>query len=1599
MKRIRVLLSLVLSFFVAIQPVMAQQLPSGMTASEGVTVDATDPNILVINAPDHATIDWDSFSIGADQSVRFILPNETSSILNRVLGGSATDIWGALYSNGIVFLVNTSGINFHANAQIDTASLIASTLDISKENFQSGNYEFQKVLGSEIGKILNEANISATNIVFLAEQIQNKGVLEANLGRVFLGSGSKQTISFDNNGSINLVVDEGTANSLIENSGTLRANGGKVMLTAKDINVTLDTLVNNTGIIEATRMVERDGVVEFVSNGAIENSGTIDVSKFNEKAYTFRTSGTLTGGTAHFDNLDGAAEIAGDIGSNIYDTGDLIVTSDITLINSITLGADLDGDGDCSDGGAACDGTGVFYMQEGTSIIGQGYNLTIYSSQNPDLAAAGPTLRTISNVGNLTLYSSYDDTDFEGRNNISSNSLSIRSGSSILNGDSYSNATSTSLQLLSGDITTGAVGVYASAQDLSGGSAALTIFSGASLSGTSLILSASEGRNTADGGGTLGGRDASLAINSGATVSFTGDAVLNGGAGLDAAASDGTGGGGALIQNAGTLLIQGSLSAQGGNGGNSADGYSGGSGGAAGFSVSAATTINGNLTLNSGSSGSDFYNYGVWYGGAGGSAVTTGNITLNGSGVQHLSTGVNASIGANLTYSGLGTLMLADDLDMNGNLSVTSGTFDVNSQTQNYGGNYTVSSGAAISNNSNTTVTFDGSGTQSLNSNGNSFFNLTHSGSGSLAIAHDLAIAGAFTNSAGTYEANGFQTTVGGHTTVSGGTYIAGSGNQNLNGGLSIIAGSGNSGSDGLSSDNGGWSGSDGSAGASATYTAGTGITTTTDLTIQSGSGGNGGNGGTAGPGGAGGVGGTGGVGGNATLNAGDEKVRVTGSLTLGASIEGNRGSGGAPYDYYSGGESGVGGIQGVNTYTGTLLMNGSGTQNITSNGEALGNLKYSGLGTLRLADDLDLNGDLSVTSGTFNANSRTQNYSGNVSFNPGITLSNAGTVVFDKASGSQTFDSGGKSFTTLQHSGAGTLQLTGNNLNLTGAFTNSAGTYDANGLQTTVSGLTTVSGGTYTARSGNQNLNGGLTIIAGNGTDGTNGTDAVCDIGCSNGSDGSAGVNGVSAAYVAGSGITSVMGNLTMTGGNGGNGGSAGNNANDLVNDYPGGIGGNGGNGGLATLEADDEKVQVSGNITLFGGSGGNQGANSGGWGGSAGGVTNTGTLVLNGTGTQDVTSGGQVFSGITHSGTGTLRLLDSMNVGSSFTNSAGAFNLNGFGWSMTGATFSNDGTVQLIGSETITGLTNNDTDSGTWNYTGSGSRTLKDFGANDYFNLVISGSGTFTAASNLDLNNSFTQSAGTFVAPAGMNVAGDFSHTGGTFTAGTGTVTLDGVNQTISGNTTFYNLTKVDAANDAASRTLSLASGSTQTVTNALTLDGFDEDDRLVLNGAGTFNLTNAATFTGNYLSIQDGTITDNSSNLTLPLDPVNSIDLGGTTGWFTPPAQTSNKEATPTETANRENEIQRSLAPFVTSSGTDTNSFSGSDFSNTQFSNDQPDSQDTETSENENTNEESGGFSESINPNAPIILSNNLFEMKQGNLQEANGMQVNGDEAELV
>jgi autotransporter-associated beta strand protein len=87
-------------------------------------------------------------------------------------------------------------------------------------------------------------------------------------------------------------------------------------------------------------------------------------------------------------------------------------------------------------------------------------------------------------------------------------------------------------------------------------------------------------------------------------------------------------------------------------------------------------------------------------------------------------------------------------------------------------------------------VTFGGSGTQTLSGTGATFAGLLHSGRGALRLLGDLTVAGAFTNAAGLFDANGRAASVGGPATVADGTsYLGGGGAQAFNGGLSLLAG------------------------------------------------------------------------------------------------------------------------------------------------------------------------------------------------------------------------------------------------------------------------------------------------------------------------------------------------------------------------------------------------------------------------------------------------------------------------------------------------------------------------------------------------------------------------------------------------------------------------------------------------------------------------------------------------------------------------------------------------------------------------------------------------------------------------------------------
>src|SRR5687767_10778130 len=76
-------------------PTAALALPTGYIVESGdVTFDDSQANTLLIHASDHAIINFDAFSIAQNETVRFIQPFETSSVLSRVTGSLQSDIYG-----------------------------------------------------------------------------------------------------------------------------------------------------------------------------------------------------------------------------------------------------------------------------------------------------------------------------------------------------------------------------------------------------------------------------------------------------------------------------------------------------------------------------------------------------------------------------------------------------------------------------------------------------------------------------------------------------------------------------------------------------------------------------------------------------------------------------------------------------------------------------------------------------------------------------------------------------------------------------------------------------------------------------------------------------------------------------------------------------------------------------------------------------------------------------------------------------------------------------------------------------------------------------------------------------------------------------------------------------------------------------------------------------------------------------------------------------------------------------------------------------------------------------------------------------------------
>ena len=217
------------------QTVANNALPTNPTVTSGAATFNQTANQLTINqATDKLITNWSSFNIGKDAAVQFVQPSAASSALNRINSSDPSYIYGTLSANGKVLFINPNGVLFAPGARVDAAAIITSTLNLLDSNYLNGNFVFEK--GSVTGSITNQGSLNAFaggTVALIAPQISNSGSIKADNGSVALLSGDRVTLTFAGNRLVKYTIDQGTLNSLIENSGSIRANEGLVILSAR----------------------------------------------------------------------------------------------------------------------------------------------------------------------------------------------------------------------------------------------------------------------------------------------------------------------------------------------------------------------------------------------------------------------------------------------------------------------------------------------------------------------------------------------------------------------------------------------------------------------------------------------------------------------------------------------------------------------------------------------------------------------------------------------------------------------------------------------------------------------------------------------------------------------------------------------------------------------------------------------------------------------------------------------------------------------------------------------------------------------------------------------------------------------------------------------------------------------------------------------------------------------------------------------------------------------------------------------------------------------------------------------------------------------
>src|SRR6267154_3701484 len=238
--------------------------PTGGTVGSGSATIVSSGNTLTITNSANAIINWQSFSIGVNEITQFLQSSGASAVLNRVVGANGvipqSVIDGVLSSNGRVFLLNSSGIVIGSSGRIDVAGFVASSLNLSDQDFLSGRLRFTETPGaggvSNAGVIDTSSGGPGGRVFLIGSDVQNSGLIRSPQGEIVLAAGKSVELVSEGSPFVTVRITADSEQAL--NVGQLISDSGRIGM--------FGALVRQGGVAEANSAVAgASGDIRLVS--------------------------------------------------------------------------------------------------------------------------------------------------------------------------------------------------------------------------------------------------------------------------------------------------------------------------------------------------------------------------------------------------------------------------------------------------------------------------------------------------------------------------------------------------------------------------------------------------------------------------------------------------------------------------------------------------------------------------------------------------------------------------------------------------------------------------------------------------------------------------------------------------------------------------------------------------------------------------------------------------------------------------------------------------------------------------------------------------------------------------------------------------------------------------------------------------------------------------------------------------------------------------------------------------------------------------------------------------------------------------------------